>query len=470
MNINIEHPEYASKKAMWRKYRDLYAGGEQLKTHATEYLAQRQKEPNDVYGERLSRVFYENYIGSIIDWYAATLFRREPELLMDGGTDASRTFFNDFTEDCDLKSTSISDFFRSRLIDMLVSGASYVLVDFPVPGTEAINRAEEDAQGLSRAYLVDFPAESLINWSVDARGNFEWVVLRSDYLQKASVAEESHARQTIWRYYDRTRYQIWRRESDGDPISAMMGDATGVELVAEGYHALASQNRVPLFEMRVSDGLWLMNKAGLLQLEHFNKSNALAWALTMGLFATPVVYSERDWNQIVGESYYIQLGSNDRFGWTEPEGKVYQIAADNLNRLQEEIYRVCYLMTQAHGSQSSAAAQSGLSKLRDFAITQEVLRAYGDAVKDCMKRVLRAIEAARQDDVRIDVSGLDDFDIRDFSTDLEDASRLLSIGIDSPTLKKQVFKRLAYKYLCDVRQEIKDTIAQEIDGALEPAA
>ena len=97
-----------------------------------------------------------------------------------------------------------------------------------------------------------------------------------------------------------------------------------------------------MFRMEVSEGLWLMNKAALLQLEHFNKSNALAWALTMGLFAMPVVYSEREWNQIVGESYYIQLGPEDRFGWTEPEGKVYQIAADNLVRLKDEIYRVCY--------------------------------------------------------------------------------------------------------------------------------
>ena len=46
----------------------------------------------------------------------------------------------------------------------------------------------------------------------------------------------------------------------------------------------------------------------------------------MGLFAMPVVYSEREWKQIVGESYYIQLGPKDRFGWTEPEGHVYQIA------------------------------------------------------------------------------------------------------------------------------------------------
>ena len=120
----------------------------------------------------------------------------------------------------------------------------------------------------------------------------------------------------------------------------------------------------------------MLNRAGSLQLEHFNKSNALCWALTMGLFAMPVVYSEREWSQMVGESYYIQLGPEDRFGWTEPEGKVYQIAADNLARLQEEIYRVCYL-TQAGGSLDGASRQSGLSKQLDFSITQEVLRATG---------------------------------------------------------------------------------------------
>src|SRR5215212_11968766 len=98
-NINVEHPHYVARKAMWRKYRDLYAGGEQIKANAPDYLSQRQKEPADVYGERLSRVFYENYIGSIIDWYAATLFRREPEVLLEGANIAGRKFFSEFAED-----------------------------------------------------------------------------------------------------------------------------------------------------------------------------------------------------------------------------------------------------------------------------------------------------------------------------------------------------------------------------------
>jgi hypothetical protein len=459
-NINLEHPDYVGRKAMWRKYRDLYAGGEQLKANAAEYLAPRQKEPVDVYSERLSKVFYENYAGSIIDWYAATLFRREPVLHIEGAATDGRKFFNDFADDCDLKGSNLSDFYRKQLIESLVCGVSYTLVDFPKCPVTAGTRAEEDRLGASRAYLVDYPAESLINWSLDSRGNFEWVVLRNEYLRKSGPDVAGFEKETVWRYYDQTNYRVYRKGAERE---------ASVELIDQGLHALAAQQRVPLFELKVSDGLWLMNKAGLLQLEHFNKSNALSWALTMGLFATPVIYSERPWNQIVGEAYYIQLGPNDRFGWTEPEGHVYQIASENLSRLQEEIYRVCYLMTQGSSSHTPATAQSGLSKVRDFAITQEVLRAYGDAVKDTMKRVMRAVQAARCDELLVDVSGLDDFDIRDFSTDLQDAERLLSLGIESPTLKRQVFKRLAYKYLCDVRQEVKDRIATEIDASFERA-
>ena len=206
-----------------------------------------------------------------------------------------------------------------------------------------------------------------------------------------------------------------------------------------------------------------MSKAAHLQLEHFNKSNALGWAITMGLFAMPVIYSDREWDQIVGESYYIQLGPSDRFGWTEPDGKVYQIAAANLETLKEEIYRVCYL-SQASGELTGGRAQSAASKQMDFAITQEALRAYGAAVKTCIRSVVRAIVDARQDEVRISVTGLDEVDISDFSTELKNAANLLSLGIESPTLKREICQRLALKYLNDARQDTKDQIAREIQA------
>jgi len=454
LNINREHPEYVAQKAMWQQYRDLYSGGERLRANASNYLVRRHREPSDIYLERLSRVFYENYIGSIIDWYAATLIRREPAVLIEGNDEKAKSFFNVFAKDCDLKGTRLSEFFRQRFVQTLVCGASYIAVDFPRMAGEALNRAEEDESGRSRAYLVDYSADEVINWNYDAFGGLEWIVIRTSCLQQSQVTDAQWEKETRWLYYDRENFQIYRQTKIDSPI----------ELIDEGRHGLAAVRRVPVFQMKVSEGLWLMNKSASLQMEHFNKSNALSWALTMGLFATPVVYSEKPFNQIVGESYYIQLNPGDRFGWTEPEGKVYQIAADNLMSLKDEIYRVCYLLNQAGTPSGGDLRVSGVSKQRDFSVTQEVLRAYGDAVKDSLRQVLWAVAEARQDDLSIDVSGMDEFDINDFSDELDDAKKLLDLGIGSDTLKKQVFKSLALKYLCDSRQDIKNRVVEEIEG------
>ncbi|HUB79168.1 MAG TPA: hypothetical protein VMB03_10245 [Bryobacteraceae bacterium] len=449
--INREHPEYVARKGIWRQYKDLYAGGEQLRSNASLYLVRRHKEPGDIYLERLARVFYENYVGSIIDWYAATLMRCEPGLLLGGSNPAAQTFYGAFSDDCDLRGTNLNEFFRQRLVETLVCGSSYVVVDFPKVDGEARTRAEEDARGHSRAYLTDYSPDEVINWNHDRLGGLDWIVLRTCCLQQPTVTDAKWEKETRWIYYDRQDYRIYRRAGESSPI----------ELVDEGRHGLAPLGRVPVFEMKVSDGLWLMNKSASLQLEHFNKSNALSWALTMGLFASPVVYSDREWKQVVGESYYIQLGKDDRFGWTEPEGKVYQIAADNLQRLRDEIYRVCYLMIQA-GEAGTGVRQSAVSKQLDFATTEEVLRAYGAMVKNAMKQTLWAIAAARQDGIQIDVTGMDEFDINDLGTELDDAQKLLGLGIESKTLKKEVFKRLALKYLSDARQDIKSRVTQEI--------
>ena len=352
------------------------------------------------------------------------------------------------------------NFFRGVLIEALVTGTGYVVADFPRSSTPAANRAEEEAYGSARAYLVECRAEDIINWSYDARGNLEWVVVRTSGTRQGAEGKDGWVKETQWVYYDKEEFRTYRRVEREKESGAP-------QLVDRGRHGLANLRRVPVFELKVSEGLWLANKAAMLQVEHFNKSNALSWALTMGLFAMPVIYSDREWSQMVGEAYYIQLGPEDRFGWTEPEGHVYQIAADNLARLKDEIYRVCYLLTQAGGAFSGNTPQSGLSKQRDFTITQEVLRAYGDAVKDTLKRVLRSVEAAREDGLAIDVSGLDEFDIGDFSSELDDAVRLLGVGTGSVTLRKQVLKKLALKYLCDTRQEVKDQIVREIEAWCE---
>ena len=224
------------------------------------------------------------------------------------------------------------------------------------------------------------------------------------------------------------------------------------------------QRRVPLLTLQVSDGLWLMNKAAHLQLEHFNKSNALGWAISMGLFAMPVIYSDREWNQIVGESYYIQLGPQDRFGWTEPEGKVYQIARRIWKALKKKFtvfvtypkLRVKWWV--ATRNQRLASDSTSRSRKRCYAPT-------ATRSKTPIKKVITAVSDAREDGLLVSVSGLASWTSVTLGLSYR-KRQICSAGNGSPTLKRQVFQKLAFKYLSDIRQETKDQIAQEIDSQL----
>ncbi len=317
-------------------YRDLYAGGMQLKANAAAYLSQRQKEPADVYGERLSHVFYENYIGSIIDWYAATVFRREPLLTVDGINQTGRQFFAEFAEDCDRKGTGLTDFFRRRMVDALIQGRSYMLVDFP-----RTDPGQHTSGGRSGGSLASLPGGVLRGGPGQLehrrQGNYDWIVLRETLRGRSAWTAANGRRRPV----------ALLRPADLPGLARSRGSRretrrTGGRGSARAFQTVESA-AVRLKRVR---RVVLMNKAGQVQWEHFNKSNALAWALTMGLFATPVVYSERTWNQIVGESIH-PTGTERQIRLVGAGGKVYQIAADNLNRLKEEIYRVSYLLTQA---------------------------------------------------------------------------------------------------------------------------
>ena len=457
--LNREHPQYRARREMWQRYHDFYVGGEQLRRNAGQYLVRRQKEPGEVYRERLERAFYENYLGSIVDWYAATLLRNEPVITVTGEGE----FYGAFLKDADLEGKSLLEFCRRAFIQALVYQQSYALIDFPRVRAAAGTRAEEDALGKSRAYLVSYSPAEVINWRQDRRGGYEWVVVRTESRFQPEFESPEEVVERRWTYYDKENFRTWVQTRPGTEAA---GSEPAAALEDEGRHALAGMGRVPLVTLEITDGLWLANKAALLQQEHFNKSNALSWALHMGLFAMPVIYSEREWHQIVGEAYYIQLGPEDKFGWTEPEGHVYRLAAENLERLKDEIYRVCYLMTQAAGREAQALAQSAASKQRDQMVTHEVLRAYGDMVKDFLRRTLELVAAARQDGVTVEVNGLDQFDVHDFSEELENARRLRDLDISSGTFTREMQKRLALKYLDDASQEVKSRVAGEIENRL----
>ena len=201
---------------MWKQYQDLYAGGEQLRANASEYLVRRHKEPGEVYGERLSRVFYENYIGSIIDWYAATLMRREPVLLFEGHDAAAKAFLQPAVGRLrpeghePAASSSGSDSCRRWC-------AAAVTWWWTFRGQE---RRPADAGGGRRLRaFASLPGglqrrRRSSTGTTTRRGGLEWAVIRTSCLQQSKVTDAKWERETRWIYYDRENFQIYRKAGE----------------------------------------------------------------------------------------------------------------------------------------------------------------------------------------------------------------------------------------------------------------
>ena len=139
-----------------------------------------------------------------MDWYAATLFRQEPVLTFEGNDAAAKTFFAELVEDADRRGRRLTDFFRRQFTEGLVTGASYVLVDFP----EGDNAGREPRRRKmrwgrrGRTWWIIRP-DDVINWSLDDAGNFEWVVIRTKQIKKDRVEDPEWRTETRWAYYDK---------------------------------------------------------------------------------------------------------------------------------------------------------------------------------------------------------------------------------------------------------------------------
>ncbi len=476
--LEAKHNFYKLYEDAWRRYRAFYEGGEKLRVMSRlgNYLIKRQKEPNEVYAERLNRMYYENYLGSIFDWYAASLFRTEPQIEF-GELDEG--FWAAFLKDVDRAGTSFTEFLRQAFLSALIHKTAWVLVDLPQIDAPVANRAEEDRLGKSRAYLVLYEAPDVLDWREVGAGNLEWAKIRTADAFRADPTTAELIHRDTWTIFTRdrfARYQRERKETPGTSASISTGGGSQEQLIdklpgpaGEGAHSMAAEGRLPLLWLALNSGLWLADRAGMLVFEHFQKSNALAWAIHMGLFAMPVIFSDREWNQIMGEAYYLQLGPQDKFDWTEPKGATFDLAARNLDRLKHEIYRVCYLAPQAGSEQLRNVMQSGASKAQDYRIAEDVLKSFGSVTRRAAQRILQAVAQARGEDPgAISVRGLDNFDIRDLETDIRNAIDLQIVVRDSPTFLKENQKRLANKAMDDAPDEMKARIAEEIDSAPAP--
>lgn len=501
--LNQKNPDY--KPALWETLDDLYVGGFQIIEKAARYIKKQVNERQDLYEQRLEHAEYVNYLGMVVDSYAANLFAQEPVVTADkGDLDA---FWKDFAKNANLKGDDFSRVMREVFTTSLLKQRAYIACDFPVIEAEAETRAEEDALGKTRGYAFELCPEELIDWAYSgvvrrtvklkgdaqveyAFGILKWAVLRRVVCTRENPEDDRNSfveEFRVWKLGDdgRASWQLFRTEP------RKLGEqppGNDVELaVAGGGDTTFAQ--IPIVELCIPPGLWLGNKLGPMALALFRRRSALLASEDRSLFPVAVLKlgpetgavggalpPEIQQNPSRGKTAMrtaealgaVELGFQDDYKLVEPTGTAHTLVDSQLKDSVDEFFRVAHMMASSIASTSQALGRSGVSKEQDYRAMAIVLEAYGAIARDACLRVYDVIAEARGEDASDwRVVGLDKFDVVDRAIVLEEAKSLSLVSIPSKTFKARWQTKVALALLGNVEPAVQKKIETEIEAGTE---
>ena len=168
MPANSTHPDYDANLATWLRARDVIAGEDAVKSAGENYLPRLDSQSEDEYKAYKARACFFNATSRTADGFLGLLFRRDPSVKLPDRHAGIGGVLRVFTDDVDLMGTSLFTFCKGVTNEVLSVGRCGTLVDW-------------DGAGESRAYVVRYATEDILNWHterINGRNVLSLVVLR----------------------------------------------------------------------------------------------------------------------------------------------------------------------------------------------------------------------------------------------------------------------------------------------------
>ena len=151
MPANSTHHDYDASLPTWLRARDVIAGEDAVKAGGTKYLPRLDSQSDNEYLGYKSRACFFNATSRTCDGFLGLLFRRDPEVKLPDRHAGVGGALRVFTDDVDLMGTSLFTFCKGVTGEVLALGRCGTLIDWE-GGSE------------SRAYVVRYQAEDILNW------------------------------------------------------------------------------------------------------------------------------------------------------------------------------------------------------------------------------------------------------------------------------------------------------------------
>lgn len=498
--LRQRHPDYDVDRMT--ELHDLHAGGYQIAKRVKDYLPPLVNEHSERTKERRGCVAYINYFGQVVEQFTSDLFAQPMTVQPAPDADDSATpgdlpdedFYNEFESDCDMEGTAFIDLMKMTITQALVQRTAYVCLDAAADGDEEPEtRADEEARGLGRIYAYAVSPRAVIDWKV-ARGkrDLDWAVV-CDVSQERDTPEDVRGEVT-------ETFTVWTMVGEGDARRAVWTRYTfrydprtppkPEDTPQETKDGATSFRRLPLMRMVLPKGLWIGNKAGPPQKEHWQRRSALVSAENRSLVAIPFVKRGPEVGEVggaqpsdtqgnptrgsdpVGRSKragWVEIGSDDEIGFAEPEGKCYALTSKELDELKDEIFRVVHQMAASVRPSAGQLGRSAASKQQDGKATALVLRALGHEVRTFGVRIYDAIAEARGEDVVWTPSGLDNYEVIDRESVLEEAISIPQVveAVPSETFHRLYVQQIAEKLMTGIDPRTLGTMKDELEKGIK---
>ncbi len=486
------HEEYDAE--LWERLRLLHEGGFEIQKRAKDFIAKAPQEPQKNYEWRLKSTSYINYMARVIGYLVGGLFGVPLKVSAEGkgGQPAPSTpddaFYDLFASDCDMQGTDFSQFMRERMTDAMVQKRALIGVDMPVGAPEAVNRAQEEAMGVGRAWLYQIPLESMLHWKLDDKKRYKWCKL----IKK--VVDDDDPLGDHGRFY--FEFKIWRMLDEGVAAYEIyrtpwvkkleeLKPEEAVPLIQPLTHTSFSQ--IPIVNMTLPAAVWAGNQLGPLCREHYAGRSDMKGSLCANLFEIPWIKRGSEIPGVNGAlpammsqdpnrgadllakaqaKGMVALGAQDDIGFAGPSGRAFDMAQQVNSNVRDEIFGALNTMALALANTAATVQRSGESKSEDRSATGVILDFLGFGLREYAKIVYDVVSDGRGDNGKWIGTGIDSYDDEDREMLITEATEVQMLPIPSKTFKKLYTTNLVNRLLPKASPAQKEAMADEIDKGM----
>jgi len=434
------HKDYQETINNWEYYIRSYNGGYDYMVG--QYLSRYNLELDNEFNQRLANTPCDNHCRNIIQIYSSFLFRVRPS--RDFASMEDEASLESFLKDADLDGNNLNSVIKHAQNYASIYGHCFMVLDKPNIQTET--KADELAQDI-RPYLSIVTPENVLDWNFERQPNGKYEL---NYLKiREEVDRDGGQYLRMW-YPDRidTVYMPKREEPRLiDTVPNMIGKIPAVIL----YNSKSHKRGIGQSDLTdIAD----------LQKSIYNEYSEMEQLIRLtnhpSLVKTPSV------NASAGAGAVIEMPDemepNLKPYLLQPSGSSLTSIMDSINNKVESINRIAH--TGAVRTTKTQVA-SGVALQTEFELLNARLSEKADNLQLAEEQLFKLYAMFQNVEFDGEINYPDSFNIRDYATDLLFYQQAKAVGVQSPTLSKEIDKEIA-RAVVDDDQKL-NIIFDEID-------